>query len=91
VDHVRSSRLLPLGPETMELEIQWLFPKETLANPAADISRACDFSAQVMSEDAAVCELTQRGLHAAPHKQGHLLPEDYDVYRFQQWVRGQLR
>jgi Rieske 2Fe-2S family protein len=90
VDHVRSSRLLPLGPEAMELEIQWLFPRETLAEPATDIARACDFSAQVMSEDGAACELTQRGLHSAPHKQGYLLPEDYDVYRFQQWVRAQL-
>ena len=89
-DHVRSSRLLPLGPEAMELEIEWLFPKETLADPSVDIARACDFSAQVMSEDAAVCELTQRGLHSAPHACGFLLPEDYDVYRFQQWVRGQL-
>ena len=90
VDHVRSSRLLPLGPEAMELEIEWLFPKETLADPSIDISRACDFSAQVMTEDAAVCELTQRGLHSAPHTQGFLLPEDYDVFRFQQWVRRQL-
>jgi glycine betaine catabolism A len=55
-----------------------------------DISRACDFSAQVMSEDAAACELAQRGFHSAPHVRGYLLPEDYDVYRFQQWVRGQL-
>ncbi|HVN99174.1 MAG TPA: aromatic ring-hydroxylating dioxygenase subunit alpha [Steroidobacteraceae bacterium] len=91
VDHVRSSRLLPLGPESMELEIQWLFPAATLADPSVDIARACDFSAQVMSEDGAVCELTQRGLHAAPHHQGYLLPEDYDVFRFQQWVRAQLR
>jgi glycine betaine catabolism A len=89
-DHVRSTRLLPLGPEQMELEIEWLFPKETLADPTVDISRSCDFSAQVMSEDGAVCELTQRGLHAAPHLRGNLLPEDYDVFRFQQWVRGQL-
>jgi len=90
IDHVRSSRLLPVGPETTELEIEWLFPRATLENPTADISRACDFSAQVMAEDAAACELAQRGLHAAPHDQGQLLPEDYDVYRFQQWVRSQL-
>ena len=90
VDHVRSTRLLPVGPEAMELEIQWLFPKATLEDPSLDISNACDFSAQVMSEDGAACELTQRGLHSAPHKQGYLLPEDYDVFRFQQWVRAQL-
>jgi glycine betaine catabolism A len=90
VDHVRSTRLLPLGPETMELEIEWLFPRATLDDPRADIARACDFSAQVMAEDGAVCELTQKGLHSAPHTHGQLMPEDYDVYRFQQWVRGQL-
>ena len=90
VDHVRSSRLLPLSPETMELEIEWLFAKETLADPSVDIARACDFSAQVMNEDGAACELAQRGLHSAPHAQGYLLPEDYDVFRFQQWVRRQL-
>ena len=90
VDHVRSSRLLPLGPEATELEIEWLFPRATLDDPKVDIARACDFSAQVMSEDGAACELNQRGLHAAPHAHGNLLPEDYDVHRFQQWVRGQL-
>ena len=90
VDHVRSTRLLPLGPEETELTIEWLFPKETLADRAVDIMRACDFSAEVMAEDGAVCELTQRGLHAAPHERGFLMPEEYDVYRFQQWVRGAL-
>ena len=67
-----------------------MFPRETLADPQADIARACDFSAQVMAEDGAACELTQKGLHAAAHVRGQLLPEDYDVYRFQQWVRQQL-
>ena len=90
VDHVRSSRLLPLGPEVTELEIEWLFPRATLEDPNADIARACDFSAQVMAEDGAVCELTQKGLHSGPHLHGNLMPEDYDVYRFQQWVRQQL-
>ena len=90
VDHVRSSRLLPLGPEETELSIEWLFPKETLADPAVDIARACDFSAQVMAEDGDVCELAQRGLHAAAHERGMLMPEEYDVYRFEQWVRDAL-
>jgi Rieske 2Fe-2S family protein len=90
VDHVRSSRLLPLGPEETELSIEWLFPRETLADPGVDIARACDFSANVMAEDGAACELTQQGLHAAPHERGFLMPEEYDVYRFQQWVRAEL-
>jgi len=90
VDHVRSTRILPLGPEQMELEIEWLFPAETLADPAADIMKACAFSAEVMAEDGRVCELAQRGLRARPHIEGMLMPEEYDVWRFQEWVRRAL-
>ena len=87
---VRSSRILALGPEETELEIEWLFPRATLADPSVDIMRACDFSAKVMQEDAEVCELTQRGMRATPHVKGMLMPEEYDVWRFQEWVRGSL-
>jgi Rieske 2Fe-2S family protein len=90
VDHVRSSRIIAIGPEETELAIEWLFPLATLADPAVDIMNACGFSANVMKEDAEVCELTQKGLHARPHVQGILMPEEYDVWRFQQWVRGAL-
>ncbi len=90
VDHVRSSRILALSSEETELEIEWLFPRETLADSSVDIMNACNFSARVMQEDAAVCELAQRGLHAAPHTHGTLMPEEYDVWRFQEWVRQSL-
>jgi glycine betaine catabolism A len=90
VDHVRSSRLLPLGPEETELSIEWLFPRETLADPAVDIRTVCDFSAGVMAEDGAVCERNQRGLRSAPHAQGMLMPEEYDVFRLHQWLRAEL-
>jgi Rieske 2Fe-2S family protein len=90
VDHVRSSRILALGPEETELEIEWLFPPETLTDPTVDIMKACTFSATVMQEDGEVCELAQRGLHAAPHTHGMLMPEEYDVWRFQEWVRTSL-
>jgi Rieske 2Fe-2S family protein len=90
VDHVRSSRLLPIGPEQTELEIEWLFPTETLEDPKVDIRKVCDFSAQVMAEDGAACELNQRGLHAMPHTRGMLMPEEYDVLRLHEWLRAQL-
>ena len=90
VDHVRCSRLLPIGPEETELSIEWLFPRQTLEDPSVDIMRACAFSAEVMGQDASVCELAQRGLRAAPHAHGMLMPEEYDVWRFQQWIRAAL-
>ena len=90
VDHVRSSRLLPLGPEETELEIEWLFPRPTLEDSTIDIRKVCDFSAQVMAEDAVACATNQRGLRSAPHTRGMLMPEEYDVLRLHQWLRAQL-
>ena len=90
VDYVRSSRLLPLGPEETEIEVEWLFPRETLEDPNADIRSVCDFSSQVLAEDAAACEINQRGLRSAPHAAGMLMPEEYDLYRLHEWLRAQL-
>jgi glycine betaine catabolism A len=90
VDYVRSSRLLPLGPEETEIEVEWLFPRETLEDAKADIRTVCDFSAQVLAEDAAACEINQRGLRSAPHTQGMLMPEEYELHRLHQWLRAQL-
>ena len=90
IDYVRVVRLLPLGPERTEMSIEFLFLPETLADPSRDIRRAIDFTDIVMSEDAAICEVNQRGLHALPHAAGVLMPEEYVVRQFQDWVRSQL-
>lgn len=90
LDYVRVVRLLPLGPEHTDMSIEFLFLPETLADPTRDISRAVEFTDIVMSEDAAVCELNQRGLHALAHDTGVLMPEEYAIRQFQDWVRAEL-
>jgi Rieske 2Fe-2S family protein len=45
---------------------------------------------EVMGEDAGVCELTQQGLQSIGHVAGVLAPEEYDVFKFQSWVRDEL-
>jgi Rieske 2Fe-2S family protein len=89
-DYVRIVRLRPLGPEQTEMCVEYLFAAQTLADPNFDMSNAVDFANRVMTEDAQICELNQRGLHAAPHRQGVLMPEEYVVLQFQDWVRAQL-
>jgi glycine betaine catabolism A len=71
--------------------VEFLFLPETLQEPARDISSAVQFTKLVLQEDADVCELNQRGLHAAPHRCGVLMPEEYLVAAFQEWVRRQLK
>ncbi len=88
VDYVRVVRLKPLGPTQTELEAQWLFLPEALAPGAADIDKIVAFSRQVLDEDAAICEVNQRGLASVRHRAGVLMPEEYELLAFHDWVRG---
>jgi Rieske 2Fe-2S family protein len=90
LDYVRVVRLRPLGPEQTELRVEYLFSPETLANPRLDIRNIVDFTNLVMTEDAQVCELNQQGLHAAPHVGGVVMPEEYVIRQFHEWVGSEL-
>ena len=90
VDYVRVVRLRPLGPELTELRVEYLFSPETLATPGFDMRNVVDFTNTVMTEDAEVCELNQRGLHAAPHAAGVVMPEEYVIRQFHEWVEAEL-
>ncbi|MCF3640568.1 aromatic ring-hydroxylating dioxygenase subunit alpha [Rhizobium sp. TRM95111] len=90
VDYVRAVSLRPLGPERTELRAEWLFPAETLAAPGFDLANVVDFATLVMAQDGAACEMNQRGLQCDRFRQGTLMPQEFDVFRFQQWVRRQL-
>ncbi len=89
-DYVRVVRLRPLGPEQTELRVEYLFMPQTLADPKFDLSRIVEFTGLVMTEDAEVCELNQRGLRAAPHVRGVVMPEEYAVRQFHEWVDSEL-
>jgi phenylpropionate dioxygenase-like ring-hydroxylating dioxygenase large terminal subunit len=89
VDYVRTVSLRPVGPQQTELTAEWLFAPEALASDAFDLDNIVSFGVQVLEEDAAVCEINQRGLHSARHEAGVLMPEEYDIHRFHRWVRGQ--
>jgi len=90
IDYVRAVRLLPLGPEMTELRVEYLFSPETLADPRFDMHNVVDFTNRVMTEDAQVCELNQRGLRAGPHARGVVMPEEYLIRQFHEWVSAEL-
>ena len=89
-DYVRVVRLRPLGPEQTELRVEYLFSAESLAEPGFDIRNVVDFTNTVMNEDAEACELNQMGLHAAPHEAGVVMPEEYVIRQFHEWVGAEL-
>jgi glycine betaine catabolism A len=72
------------------LRIDWLFPKETIAAPGFDLDNVTSFASLVIAQDSEASEINQRGLKNQAFKAGRLMPQEFDVYRFQQWVRGEL-
>lgn len=90
VDYARIVRIVPTGPETMELSAEWLFDPAMLAQPEFDRARITDFGILVMEQDAAACELNQSGLKSRAFERGVLMQEEYEVFLFQDWIREQL-
>ncbi len=90
VDYVRTVQLRPLGPETTELRVEFLVAPDTLADPRFDLKAIVEFTGTVMLEDAQVSELNQQGLRALAHERGVLMPEEYALRNFHQWIGAQL-
>jgi glycine betaine catabolism A len=90
VDYVRSVTLMPLGPEATRLTAEWYFPPETLDQPGFSAEAVSGFATMVMTQDAEVCELNQRGLKSSKYQSGRLMPQEFDIHNFHRWVMRQL-
>jgi Rieske 2Fe-2S family protein len=90
LDYVRVVRLRPIAPEETELRVEYLFAADALADPAFDMRNVVDFTNRVMTEDAQACELNQEGLRAAPHRCGVVMPEEYAIRQFHEWIAAEL-
>jgi Rieske 2Fe-2S family protein len=91
VDYVRAVSVRPLGPESTELKVEWLFTRETLGAPGFDLSNVVDFAAKVIREDGEACEMNQRGLRCSKFHAGTLVPQEYAIFQFHEWVRRFMR
>lgn len=90
LDHVRAVRLEPLGPDRTRLIAEWYFAPETLSQPGFDASKVAAFAQIVLRQDAAASEMNQRGLASPAARPARLMPEEYEVHRFQRWLLGQM-
>ncbi len=90
LDYVRAVGLRPLGPGRTELTAQWFFTSDTAPGSEAAFENIVSFGEQVLEQDAAICEVNQRGLSCRAHRHGVLMPEEYEVARFHDWVRRRL-
>jgi Rieske 2Fe-2S family protein len=86
VDYVRSVRLEPTGPETTRLTAEWYFPRNTLDQPGFDAAEVAAFAKIVMAQDGAAAEMNQRGIRSPAYDRGRLMPEEYAIRDFHQWL-----
>jgi len=90
VDYVRSVRVVPLAPERTLLVAEWHFAAQTLAQPGFDAGAVAEFAKIVMAQDSAASEMNQRGMRSPAFKAARLMPEEYEIWRFHQWVRARM-
>ncbi len=90
VDYVRSVRLMPLSPTRTRLIAEWHFAPETLARPGFDAAEVAAFARIVLDQDAAAAEMNQRGMTSPSFAAARLMPEEYEIHRFHQWVLAEM-
>jgi glycine betaine catabolism A len=44
----------------------------------------------VLAQDGAAAEMNQRGIASPAFVRGRLMPEEYEVHRFEQWVLAEM-
>ena len=89
-DHVRAVRVEAVAPGRTRLTAEWLFPEETMAQPGFDAAHVASFARTVMEEDGRAVEMNQRGLSHPAFRGGRLMPEEFEVRRFHDWVRERI-
>lgn len=90
-DYVRSVRLQPRGPEAVELTVDWLAPPGVRESHAGSLERLLELGRLVIEQDGRACELNQLGLKSRRHEHGVLVPQEYAVREFHEWLRSRLR
>lgn len=90
VDHVRSVRILPVGTETTRLVAEWHVPADTMAQPGFDDARLASFARTVLEQDGQAAEMNHRGMRSPAFTAARLMPEEYEIYRFHQWVKAAM-
>ena len=89
-DHVRAVRVLPINSEKTKITAEWFFEKSALNDKNYNIKNVIDFACLVMEQDADACELNQKGIKSEPYQNGFLMPEEYVIKTFHDWVRKEL-
>jgi Rieske 2Fe-2S family protein len=79
-----------MGPEKTRLIAEWYFLPETLAQPGFDAAAVADFAKIVIGQDGAASEMNHRGMASPAFRAARLMPEEYEIFRFHEWIRAEM-
>lgn len=89
-DYVRSVRVLPRSPEAIDLIVDWLLLPDTAAAYRDEFEKLFAVGRTLLEQDGRVCELNQQGLKSQRFRHGILVPQEYSLWDFHQWLRTKL-
>ncbi|MEM7281817.1 MAG: aromatic ring-hydroxylating dioxygenase subunit alpha [Pseudomonadota bacterium] len=89
-DYVRCVRIVPIDPTQTRLEVDWLVAPEQALGDFQMMEAAFALSETVLDQDQTVCELNQLGIQNDAHQQGVLVPQEYRLWDFHEWLRQKL-
>lgn len=89
-DYVRSVRVVPTGPESIDLVVDWMLPKHYGVESSEQLAAMVTLAKTVVEQDGDVCELNQKGLHSNRHQTGILVAQEFELWNFHEWIRGRV-
>jgi Rieske 2Fe-2S family protein len=89
-DYVRSVRILPRGPEQVELTVDWLLPQGVAERYPEELESTYALGRLLIAQDGRACELNQAGLRSRRHRAGVLMPQEEALREFHEWLASKL-
>lgn len=89
-DYVRSVRIVPTGPETIRLVVNYLLPEKHATGHVKELDKITELARLVIGQDGEVCELNQKGIHSRRHANSVLMPQEFELWHFHEWLRDKL-
>jgi Rieske 2Fe-2S family protein len=90
-DYVNSHMMFPTGPESVRIVYDWLFEPRHLPLADADLAHYVALWDITNRQDARNCEWQQQGIQSREFEHGWYVPQEFDCFRFTEWVRATLR
>ncbi|MGH7354347.1 MAG: aromatic ring-hydroxylating oxygenase subunit alpha [Candidatus Rokuibacteriota bacterium] len=85
-DHSVSTRLVPAGPQTTRVQVQWLVHEDAVEGRDYELERLLPFWELTSEQDWDLCERNQAGVSSSAFTPGpYSTKREYNVIRYTEW------